>query len=107
MPSERIAYLYDVFNAPAAREAAYATMSAMLDTRSLVARLPRISTPTLVVWGRQDAYNPVSHGRRLAREIRGARFDVLECGHSPIEETPIDFAQSVTSFLGEPRGKVA
>ncbi len=107
VPDERIDYLYEVFNAPAAREAAYATLMAMLDTRSLVARVPRITAPTLVAWGRHDPSNPITDGRRLAREIRGARFDVFECGHSPIEECPGPFAAAVTSFLREPNGKVA
>jgi pimeloyl-ACP methyl ester carboxylesterase len=104
VPSERIDYLYEVFNAPAAREAAYATMTAMLDTRSLVARLPRVTAPTLVAWGRHDPRNPIAQGRRLAREIRGARFDVLECGHSPSEECPVPFVEAVTSFLRSPGG---
>jgi pimeloyl-ACP methyl ester carboxylesterase len=105
-PPERVDYLYDVFNAPAAREAAYATMRAMLDTRSLVARLPRVTAPTLVAWGRHDTGNPIAHGRRLTRDIRGARLDVFECGHSPVEECPLQFAEAVTSFLREPHGKV-
>ena len=99
--SERLEYLYEVFNAPAAREAAYATMSAMHDTRSLVARLPRVTAPTLVAWGREDAANPLAHGRRLAREIRGARFEVFECGPSPALESPGPFVEAVTSFLLE------
>jgi pimeloyl-ACP methyl ester carboxylesterase len=105
LPRERLDYLYEVFNAPAAREAAYATMRSMLDTRSLVARLSRVTAPTLVVWGRQDSGNPIAHGRRLARDIRGARLDVLESGHSPIEECPLPFAEAVTSFLREPNGR--
>jgi pimeloyl-ACP methyl ester carboxylesterase len=98
---ERVDYLYEVFNAPAAREAAYATMSAMHDTRSLVARLPRVTAPTMVAWGRHDAANPITHGRRLAREIRGARFEVFECGHSPVEQCPVPFVESVSAFLEE------
>jgi pimeloyl-ACP methyl ester carboxylesterase len=104
---ERIEYLYEVFNAPAAREAAYATMQSMLDARSLVARIPRVTAQTLVAWGRQDRAHPVANGRRLARELGGARFEVFECGHSPNEECPLPFAETVTSFLREPNGKVA
>jgi pimeloyl-ACP methyl ester carboxylesterase len=99
--ADRLDYLYEVFNAPAAREAAYATMSAMHDTRSVVARLSRVTAPTLVAWGRDDAANPLAHGRRLAREIRGARFEVFECGHSPIEQSPVPFVEAITSFLLE------
>jgi pimeloyl-ACP methyl ester carboxylesterase len=101
VPNDRIDYLYEVFNAPAAREAAYATMRAMLDTRSLVARLPRVTAKTLVTWGRHDPSNPIAHGRRLVREIRRARFAVFECGHSPAEECAVPFVEAITSFLGE------
>jgi pimeloyl-ACP methyl ester carboxylesterase len=101
LPAERIDYLYEVFNPPAAREAAYATMQSMLDVRSLVARIPRVSAPTLVAWGRQDRAHPVANGRRLARELGGARFEVFECGHSPNEECPIPFVETVTAFLRE------
>jgi pimeloyl-ACP methyl ester carboxylesterase len=104
--TERVDYLYDVFNAPAAREAAYATMQAMLDPRSLIARIPRVTAPTLVAWGRQDRAHPVANGRRLARELGGARFEVFESGHSPHEECPLPFVETVTSFLREPNGKV-
>lgn len=107
VPMERVHYLYEVFNAPAAREAAYATMQSMLDPRSLVARIPRVKAPTLVAWGRQDRAYPVANGRRLARELGGARFEVFECGHSPNEECPLPFVETVTSFLREPSGKVA
>jgi pimeloyl-ACP methyl ester carboxylesterase len=55
----------------------------------------------LVAWGRDDAANPLTHGRRLAREIRGARFEVFECGHSPAFESPGPFVDAVASFLLE------
>ena len=99
VPWDRVDHLFDVFNAPAAREAAYATMRAALDTRPLVALLPRVDAPTLVVWGRFDRTLPVADGRRLARELRHARFEVLECGGSPAEEAPGTFADVVTQFL--------
>ena len=99
VPWQRIDYLFDLFNAPAAREAAYATMRSMLDTRPLMASVPRVSAPALVAWGRADRASPVEHGRRLARELRGARFEVFECGHSPAEECPDAFVDAVTSFL--------
>jgi pimeloyl-ACP methyl ester carboxylesterase len=107
LPADRLDYLYEVFNAPAAREAAYATMQSMLDPRSLVARVPRVTAPTLVAWGRQDRAHPVANGRRLARELGGARFEVFECGPSPHEECPLPFVETVASFLREPNGKVA
>jgi pimeloyl-ACP methyl ester carboxylesterase len=97
--SRRVDRLFDLFDIPAAREAAYATMLAMLDTRPLTASVPRISAPSLVVWGRANREAPVEQGRRLARELKGARFEVFECGRSPAEERPELFASTVTAFL--------
>jgi pimeloyl-ACP methyl ester carboxylesterase len=96
---QRVDQLFDLFNTPAGREAAYATMVATLDTRPLVAKIPRVTAPTLVGWGRADKTYPVAHGRRLARELRSARFEVFECGHSPPEECADPFAKSATAFL--------
>jgi pimeloyl-ACP methyl ester carboxylesterase len=107
VPGARIEQLFDTFNGPAAREAAYATMLATLDTRGLVASVPRVTAPTLVAWGRGDRSVPVAHGRRLARELRRARFEVFECGHSPAEECPDAFADVTTAFLADAGGKAA
>jgi 2-hydroxy-6-oxonona-2,4-dienedioate hydrolase len=95
----RVEYLFDLFNAPAAREAAYATMVSMQDTRPLLASIPRVTAPTLVAWGREDRSQTLEQGRRLARELRGARFEVFECGHSPQEECPEAFVETVSLFL--------
>jgi pimeloyl-ACP methyl ester carboxylesterase len=94
----RIDALFASFNAPAARRAAHATMVAKTDTRSIIARLPRITAESLIVWGRHDALAPVEHGRRLARAL-GARLDVLECGRCPPDERPGEFAAAVAAFL--------
>ena len=97
--TRRVDRLFDLFDVPAAREAAYATMLAMLDTRPLTASVPRISARSLVIWGRGNRQAPVEQGRRLARELKGARFEVFDCGRSPAEERPELFANTVTSFL--------
>ena len=102
--SGRVDHLFDLFDVPAAREAAYATMRAMLDTRPLTASVPRVSAPTLVVWGRSNRSAPVEQGRRLARELGGARFEVFDCGRSPAEECPEAFTRAVVSFLANDAG---
>jgi pimeloyl-ACP methyl ester carboxylesterase len=104
VPWARIDYLFDLFNGPAAREAAYATMRGTLDTRPLMASVPRVTAPALVAWGRGDRANPVEQGRRLARELRGARFEVFDCGPSPAEECPREFVKAVTTFLAGRKG---
>ena len=98
LPPGRLDSLFEAFNAPAARQAAHATLVAKADTRPLVARLPRVNAEALVVWGREDRLAPVDHGRRLAREHRG-RFEVFECGRCPPDEAPDAFAATLTAFL--------
>ncbi len=102
--SRRVDHLFELFDAPAAREAAYATMCAMLDTRRLTASVPRVFAPTLITWGRAHRASPVEHGRRLARELGGARFEVFDCGASPPEECPDAFSSAVQRFLFEGNG---
>jgi pimeloyl-ACP methyl ester carboxylesterase len=99
--SEALFRYYDSFNSPAARQAAHATLRATHDKRPLVATVPRIVAPTLVICGRDDPRVPVEHGRRLTREIAGARLEVLECGHAAPEEAPAAFVDVVSAFLGK------
>jgi pimeloyl-ACP methyl ester carboxylesterase len=107
VPWPRVDAHFDLFNVPAAREAAFATTRALLDTRPVVARVPRVTVPALVVWGRADRISPLADGRRLARELRGARFEVLESGHAPHEQCPEDFVRVTRRFLTEAAGKAA
>lgn len=99
LPLERIDAFYDLFNAPSARESAYAVLCAVLDTRAVVARVTRVRTPTLVVWGREDRIFPFTSGQRLVREVHGAQLEIMGTGHSPHEERPEDFVALVTQFL--------
>jgi pimeloyl-ACP methyl ester carboxylesterase len=99
LPLERIDRYYDQFNTPAGRESAHAVLHAIRDTRPVVARITRITAPTLVIWGRLDRMFPPTFGQKLAREIAGARLDVLDAGHSPNEERPEEFVRSLTRFL--------
>jgi pimeloyl-ACP methyl ester carboxylesterase len=103
--SRRVDHLFELFDVPAAREAAYATMHAMLDTRPLMASVPRVKAPAMVAWGRASRSSPFEHGRRLARELGGARFEVFDCGSSPAEEVPEAFAKAVTTFLADDPGE--
>jgi pimeloyl-ACP methyl ester carboxylesterase len=102
-PDARIDYYYDHYNTPAARGSALAVLRAMNDTRSVVANLTRIETPTLVVWGRADRLRPLALGQRLAREIRGAQLEVLEAGHAPQEECPAELARVIRRFISGKR----
>ena len=49
----------------------------------------RIRRPTLVLWGAQDGIVSADYGRRIAKEIPGAEFELIrDCGHYPHVENP-------------------
>ncbi len=73
-------------------------------SHTLPALLRAIATPTLLVWGREDAIIPLNVCDRYVRAIPGATARVLDrCGHLPDMEQPDAFAEVVRDFLvGEP-----
>jgi pimeloyl-ACP methyl ester carboxylesterase len=101
LSTEKLDAYYHSFNTPAARGSALATLRATVDTRSVAAQTSRIQKPTLVLWGRKDRLVSASVGQRLAREIRGARFELLDAGHAPQEERPNELVEAVRRFLRE------
>ena len=99
----------EAFSAPAAREAAHATMRSIWDTRPMLARLSRASVPALVCGGGRDDPTRLSHVRRLARELPSGRLELFDTASTPEEERPEEFARRVSAFLQEntiPRGRV-
>lgn len=98
IPTARVDHYYETFNTPAARASALATLRATRDTRPVVADIARISTPTLIIWGRDDSLYPATLGQRMAREIHDAGFQMLDAGHAPQEELPSDVAQVIDRF---------
>ncbi|RNC73161.1 MAG: alpha/beta hydrolase [Desulfuromonadales bacterium] len=66
------------------------------------ARYGEISMPTLIIWGSEDRIIRPSLGRRLQKEIPGARLTVIEgCGHNPHEERPVETSAAMVAFLEE------
>jgi pimeloyl-ACP methyl ester carboxylesterase len=69
-------------------------------SHTLPALLRGIATPTLVVWGREDAIIPLDVCHRYVRAIPGATATILDrCGHMPEMERPEAFVHSVLDFL--------
>jgi triacylglycerol lipase len=62
--------------------------------------LERITSPTLVIWGKDDKVTPLPDGNRFLRGIRGATMELLEyCGHVPHIERPDDVSRAILAFL--------
>jgi len=92
---------YSRFNSPDGREAAALALGACLDLRPVRAVVPRLSTPTLVVWGDSDPLVSPHEGRRLARELTRGTLVVLGAGHWPHQELPGPFVEHVLDFLSD------
>ena len=56
--------------------------------RGLSKRLHRITAPTLIVWGAQDAVVPAHYASRFADHIAASRMQIIDsCGHIPQRRT--------------------
>lgn len=65
-----------------------------------VEQLPQITTPTLLLWGEQDALFPRDDQDRLVGAIRNARLMVYpETGHCPNWERPERVAADLLHFV--------
>lgn len=63
-------------------------------------RLPRVRTPTLLVWGADDAVLPPAHGTALAELLPYATLKLIPaCGHLPPFERAERFAALAVDFL--------
>ncbi len=66
----------------------------------LARRLRRISAPTLILWGQEDAFLPPPHAEAYAQLIPHATLTMIpQCGHLvPFEQTDV-FIKHVVAFL--------
>jgi pimeloyl-ACP methyl ester carboxylesterase len=71
-----------------------------LHNPKLPAYLRGVTTPTLIVWGKQDAIVPVNCGVLYQQALANATLHVIDrCGHSPALEKPQEFLTAVRTFL--------
>jgi pimeloyl-ACP methyl ester carboxylesterase len=65
--------------------------------------------PTLIVWGAQDPFVPLTHALTAHRLIEGSRLEIFEgVGHYPHCEAPERFVEVLVDFIAstEPAGSV-
>ncbi|XP_038682420.1 monoacylglycerol lipase abhd6-A [Tripterygium wilfordii] len=81
---------------------------AILKDRHL-SNLPKITQPTLIVWGEQDQIFPLELGNRLKRHIgEGASLVVVKnAGHAVNLERPKEFLRHLRSFLVDNNNNVS
>jgi pimeloyl-ACP methyl ester carboxylesterase len=64
------------------------------------AMIAKVSCPTLIIWGKNDAIVPCDHAERFHRDIRNSTVLIYDtCGHVPQMEYPHRVAEDVEKFL--------
>lgn len=68
------------------------------------ADLPRITMPTLLLWGGRDEIAPLRNGQTLAAMLPKAALEVFAAsGHTPMDDVPVTFNARVREFLADPQ----
>jgi pimeloyl-ACP methyl ester carboxylesterase len=82
--------------------AALFTWKPFMHNPRLRARLARIETPTLVLWGERDGIVHPEYGRAYAESIPGAELQLIPAaGHYPYLEQPEAFVAALASFASK------
>ena len=69
-------------------------------TLDAAAKLASFDKPTLIVWGEEDKFFPLDHGRRLAAIIPGARLETIADTYAFIsEDQPERLAELLQAFV--------
>ena len=94
--------MYAHFNTPAARRAMHRALVHLADVSWLATDIKKIRAETLVVWGSEEAINPVELADLLLKDIPGSRKLIIEkCGHLPMNEAADAFCEGIIGFLDE------
>lgn len=82
---------------------AYLRAARALRTEDLSARMKeveKLNIPTLIMWGAEDAFQPIGYGARLAAAMPRARFEKVDgAGHFLPEDDPAIVARLINDFV--------
>lgn len=86
----------------AAPEALKKTLSIVLKEEDLRDYLPQIKNRTLILWGKNDTYTPISSGKIFAQKLPNAKLIVFETGKHGIHYThKTEIVSEIQKFLAE------
>ena len=64
--------------------------------------LHNINSPTLIIWGAEDALIPLEAGRKMTSLIKGSKLVIIDrYGHVPQEELPKRVFDEMTKLIEE------
>ena len=65
-------------------------------------RLKLIHTPTLILWGKQDAWIPVNNAKLFDELLPNSEVAIMDkTGHIPMEERPMESLEIVKKFINK------
>lgn len=68
----------------------------------ITSKYKNIQIPTLIIWGENDKFIPLSIGQKLKQAIPNSKLAVIpNCGHMPQEEKPKETAEIISKFLNK------
>lgn len=74
------------------------------DVKALSNAIPRISVPSLLIWGTRDGAVDLRSAEQLRRALPASELKLIEgAGHLPFEETPDEFNRLVLDFVARTR----
>ena len=74
----------------------------LVTTESFVDRLGVLDVPTLVIGGRDDAiFSPEALAAGVVAPVRGARLELVDCGHEIPIEQPQQLAGLIAGFVAD------
>jgi len=69
---------------------------------NIEALLPKITSPVLVIQGREDTYGTAKHVRAIERAVPGTSSELLDaCGHSPHRDQAAPVLAAVSTFFSK------
>jgi len=101
MPEDSVSHAYtELRKRGSARALVRLSRSAKAD--HMGSRLPDVSVPTLLLWGKQDVVTPPHVAEEFHELIPDSRLEWIEsCGHAPMLERPEELAGGIARFLKE------
>ena len=80
---------------------AVADRFAQAPSDDIAAEVPKLTLPTLILWGRRDHLIPPENAERFHHDIAGSTLVIFDgLGHVPHEEDPARTVAAVQRFLG-------
>ncbi|MBM3895992.1 MAG: alpha/beta hydrolase [Thaumarchaeota archaeon] len=85
---------------PNAKMSFMSTLLGLKNAELITNKLPKITSPTLVIWGENDPVIPINYAQSFVSSIRDCRFcKIPHSAHTPYVDAPSEFFKIVDDFL--------